>query len=114
MFTRERCPDFLELIVLWRPRQVGAGFGTCFFGGGTVIDCIQIALMMTVVLIVVGAGYQALFGSSPRAERAVRILGVVLTPAALSMPLVVAEGQEIVEWAVELACSLIEAMHTAG
>jgi hypothetical protein len=94
------------------PGRVGAGFGNLFFGGGAVVGYIQIALMVIVVLIVGGAGYQALFGPGPRAERAVRVLRVVLAPAVLGALLGVPEGQEIVEWAAELVCSLIEAMHT--
>lgn len=76
------------------------------------VGYIQVALMMIVLLIVSGAGYQALFGPDPRADRAVRVLRVVLAPAALGALLGLPEGQEIVEWVAELVCSLIEAMHT--
>ena len=74
------------------------------------VGYIQVALMMLVVLIVGGAGYQALFGPDLRAERAVRVLRVVLAPAALGALLGLPEGQEIVEWAAELVCCLIEAI----
>lgn len=76
------------------------------------IGYMQVALMVIVVLIVVGASYQALFGPGLRAERAVRILRIVLAPAVLGALLGLPDGQEIAEWVVELACSLIEAMRT--
>ncbi len=73
---------------------------------------VQVALMVIVVLIVLSAAYQALFGPDPRAERAVRVLRVVLAPALLGALLGPPDGQQIAEWLVALACSLIEAVHT--
>jgi hypothetical protein len=70
-----------------------------------VVGYIQVALMMIVMVIVGGAGYQALFGPSPRAERAVRVLRVVLAPAVLGALFGLPEGQEIVEWGAELSVS---------
>lgn len=76
------------------------------------VGYIQVALMVIVVLIVGGAGYQALFGPGARAERAVRVLRVVLAPAVLGAVLGLPGGQEIIEWVVELVCSHLEAVRT--
>lgn len=76
------------------------------------VGYIQVVLLVIAVLIVGGAGYQALFGPDSRAERAERVLRIVLAPAVLAALLGLPQGQEIIELVAELVGSLLDAMHT--
>ncbi|OLF09178.1 hypothetical protein BLA60_21650 [Actinophytocola xinjiangensis] len=69
------------------------------------------ALLVILALIICCAGYQALFGPAPRAERAERVLKVSL--AVLGAALGLTADQEIAEWVRELVRSVTEMIETA-
>lgn len=69
------------------------------------------ALLVILALIICCAGYQALFGPTPRAEQAERVLKVSL--AVLGAALGLTADQEIAEWVRELVRSVTEMIETA-